>query len=273
MATGQRAGWRTWVGLGAAGVGLTSVLAYSAYRGWLGAKVILYTAVGEGSAEFRSSARRLGARLGAYVYPVTSGAEVIEAIRRHPFISRLLWIGHGTTRAFFLPASGGVRVGPDAWPQWVSVDTVSRTVGPRLVPGAVFGLAGCSAGANPGFSQWGAHSYMDGGESSFAGQLRDNLVRWNPWLWWAEVRAHTAPGGDTENPLSRVFTARLDQVGRRGRSLMDLAWGDGASDEDALRDLWRDTFRGPNAETWIAGEPLPNEFRRPVERLIAGKTG
>lgn len=266
-----RCGWRTWLGLGLAGAGGVALFSYAAYRGWLGAKVILYTSVGDGAGEFASSARRLGERLGAHVYPVQNGQDVLDAIRRHPFISRLLWVGHGTTSSFFRPGTAGVRVGADALPTWVSTETVSRVLGARMVPGFVLGLAGCSAASDPGYSSWGQQSFMSGGALSFAGQLRDDLVRWNPWLWWAELRGHAAAGGDTENPTARVFAARLTSLGRPGRSLLDLAWGDGSSQSQALIDQWTATFRGANSETWIAGEPLPNEFRRPIERLIAGK--
>jgi hypothetical protein len=117
-----------------------------------GDNVIIYTAEGEGAGEFRTSAERMGQAIGATVYPARSAQDILDAIRRHRRIRRLVLAGHGTTSAFLRPGSTGIRVGADSLPTWMSTTTFAREVGPRMAIGGWIGFAGCSTASNPGES-------------------------------------------------------------------------------------------------------------------------
>jgi hypothetical protein len=218
----------------------------------LGDKVIIYTASGSGAGEFRTVANRMGQQLGAAVYPANNAQDILNAIRRHRRISRLIFAGHGTTTQFLRPGRAGIRVGPDALPTWMSIETFAREVGPRMAADGVIGWAGCSAASNPGESGWSRASYGPGGENSFIGKIRDAMIG---LTWWGvEHRGHSSPGHTTANPAARVCEVARAERGQPCESVMDEEWGEGSY--ETLHNAWVAQFQGAPSEAWISGEEV-----------------
>jgi len=237
---------------------------YLALRGGTGDRIVVYTSVGRGDAEFRLVANRIAQRIGATVYPITNGQDLLNVIRRHRRIGRFILVGHGTATAFVRPGTAGLRRGADALPTWVGVQAFSRELGSRLTRGAVVGWAGCSSGANPGQTSWGAQSYGSCGHESLVANVRDTMARVPGIASGIEHRAHTAPGHASGNPAGRIFRVDTRQVGRCGSSLLDERWGSGAHQSTATRVQWVDEFRHAPAEMWIAGDDSAVPTRRAV---------
>lgn len=104
-----------------------------------GDRVVIYTASGSGAGEFRTAAERISQRIGAHLYAANNAQDVLNAVRRHRRIQRLVLVGHGTTTEFVRPGTAGIRVGGDALPTWMSVQTFAREVGPRMARNGIVG--------------------------------------------------------------------------------------------------------------------------------------
>jgi len=222
---------------------------------FFGNNVVIYTADGEGAGEFRTSAQRIGSTLGASIYPAHNAQDILNAIRRHRRIKKLVLIGHGTTTAFLRPGSTGIRVGRDDLPTWVSTTTFAREAGPRMAMNGWVGWAGCSSASNPGESDWSTASYGPGGERSFIAQIRDEMARTPGVLWSIEMGWHTAPGHVSANPGARECPVSRSQIGQPCASVLDQVWGQNAY--QTRSSAWVSTFQGAPAEAWIeSGEVL-----------------
>jgi hypothetical protein len=217
-----------------------------------GDKVVVYLSEGEGSAEFMISANRIAQSIGAEVHRARNAQEIIDAVRAHSSISRLILAGHGSSRDFWRPSTAGIRLERDSLPEWVSVGTFAAELAPRLSAGAVIGLAGCSAAANPGESNDVNQKLGPGGEDSFASKLRDALASQSGIATGIEVRAHSTVGHLSHNPFARVFRVSASEIGRPGVAVIDEMWGTDA--HETRWEQWRDSFRGNLAEQWISGE-------------------
>lgn len=236
----------------AGGAGAIFVVGGVAYfvSTFFGDNVVIYTADGEGAGEFRTSAQRIGGSLNASIYPAHNAQDILNAIRRHRRIKKLILIGHGTTTAFLRPGSTGIRVGNDDLPTWVSTRTFAREVGPRMAMNGWIGWAGCSSASNPGESNWNTASYGPGGERSFIAQVRDEMARTPGVLWGINQGGHTAPGHVSANPGARECPVSRSQVGRPCVSVLDETWGQNSY---ATRSgEWVRAFQGAPAEAWIA---------------------
>jgi hypothetical protein len=231
---------------GSLAVGATVFLA----RSYRGENVIIYVPEGSDSEEFRESAERMGRAINATVYPARNAQDILNAIRRHPRIKRLVMVGHGTTRQFMRPAHSGIRVGADALPTWMSVETFAREVGPRMAANGWIGWAGCSSASNPGQSTWSVDSYGPGGELSFVAQVRDAMARVPGIAWGIQLGGHTALGHTTANPGARECPVSASQIGLPCESVLDETWGSGA--HQTLHNEWVSAFRGSPAERWIS---------------------
>jgi hypothetical protein len=157
-----------------------------------GARIVLYGASGDGSAEFRRVAYGPASALLAtnHIYPIFETEEIRGAIEHHSRIKTFVWVGHGT--------SNSIRADEARVRGEMGVQGLARLLAPRLAIGGRIGLAACSAG-------------VDGG---FASQLRDAIVARAPWLvLGGEVRAHSTVGHTTANPNGRAFPFR-----QRGRA-------------------------------------------------------
>lgn len=221
-----------------------------AAKSYFGENVIIYVPEGSGAGEFRSSAERMGRSINAHVHPARNAQEILDNIRRYPKIKRLIMVGHGTTRQFMRPGHSGIRVGADALPTWMSIQTFVREVGPRMSANGWIGWAGCSSASNPGQSTWGIHAYGPGGERSFIAQVRDEMARVPGIAWGIEHGGHTAPGHTTRNPGARECPVSVSQIGQPCESVLDETWGSGA--HETRHNQWVSTFQGNPAETWIA---------------------
>jgi len=215
-----------------------------------GDNVVIYQASGPDSGEFRTTAQRIGAEIGATVYPVTNAQEILAALRSHRRIKRLVFIGHGTTRSFMQPGVAGIRVGADALPLWISADSLGSELAARMAADGWIGWAGCSAASNPGESGWGVASYGPGGEASFVAHVRDAMARTPGALWGIELGGHSAPGHASGNPGARNCPVRGSEVGRQCYSVLDQQWGPNAHMQ--RRDEWLRVFEGLPAEAWIS---------------------
>ena len=231
------------------GTALVGAAVFAA-KSYFGENVIIYVPEGSGAGEFRTSAERMGQAIGAAVYPARNAQDILDAVRRHPRIKRLIMVGHGTTRQFMRPGHSGIRVGNDALPTWISIQTFAREVGPRMSAKGWIGWAGCSAASNPGQSTWGVQAYGPGGENSFIAQVRDEMARTPGVLWGIEHGGHTAPGHTTRNPGARECPVSITQIGQPCESVLDETWGDDAY--QTRYNQWVSAFRGDPAEAWIA---------------------
>ena len=220
----------------------------------VGDKVVVYLSEGEGSAEFMISANRIAQSIGAEVHRARNAEEILQAVRAHQSISRLILAGHGSSRDFWRPGTAGIRLERDSLPEWVSVGTFAAEIAPRLSAGAVIGLAGCSAAANPGESNDVNQKLGPGGENGFAAKLRDALASQSGIATGIEVRAHSTVGHLSHNPFARVFRVSASEVGRPGVAVIDEMWGQDA--HSTRWEQWRDTFRGDLAEQWISGDDV-----------------
>jgi hypothetical protein len=199
--------------------------------------------------EFRRVARTLAQLTGVQPRFVRTPREILESLRGVPTIKRFIEHGHGAPRGMMVGSGQrGVRnPGRDTSNQ-MSVRTFARFLAPRLVPDFVIGLNSCSAGADPGRNAWGPQSYQPGGAQSFAGALRDELVRAGAPR--GEVRANAARGTHG-NPAGRVFTVDPAHVGRPGMPLIHATWGRGADTR-----AWARAVQGARAYRWISGGDL-----------------
>jgi len=219
-------------------------------RSYNGDNVIIYVSEGSGSGEFREAAERMGRLINASVYPERNAQDILNAVRRHQRIKRLIMVGHGTTRQFMRPAHSGIRVGADALPTWMSVDTFAREVGPRMAANGWIGWAGCSSASNPGQSEWSINSYGPGGELSFVAQVRDAMARVPGIAWGITLGGHSALGHTTANPGARECPVNVAQIGQPCESVLDETWGSGSY--QTLHNQWVSAFRGDPAEQWIS---------------------
>jgi hypothetical protein len=237
----------------AGGVGALCLIGGAVYlvSTFFGDNVIIYTAEGEGAGEFRTSAQRMAAAIGATVYPARSAQDILDAVRRHRRIKHLILAGHGTTSAFLRPGSTGIRVGADALPTWVSTTTFAREVGPRMAMNGWIGFAGCSTASNPGESgDWTAESYGPGGERGFLARVRDDLARTPGILRGIDIGGHTTVGHLSANPAARECPVARAQIGQPCLSVLDQTWGLNA--HQAQSSAWNRAFQGAPAEAWIA---------------------
>ncbi|MBI5880900.1 hypothetical protein HZB90_02100, partial [archaeon] len=216
--------------------------------------VIIYGAEGEGSSEFISQARRLSGLFNAKKYPAKNAQDIMDAIKKHGKIGRLILVSHGSRAGWLRPGTSGVRVGPDALPTFVSVDTLAKELAPRLVDGSIISLAACSTASEHGEPPgWEPPLFGPGGANGFAGKLRDALSAQPGIATGIDIRGHTTVGHTTENPAVRHFPVGADKAGKPGISVLDEQWGAGAYKDRSLE--WNHFFQGEKAEAWLIGGP------------------
>jgi hypothetical protein len=253
-------------GLGVLGLGGVSL--WWLMRGRTdGDRVVIYMRTGSGAGEFRTSAQRIAQRIGATLYPADNAQDILNAVRQHDRIQRLIIAGHGTTTQFLRPNAAGIRVGSDALPTWMSVQTFAREVGPRMARNGIIGWAGCSAAANPGQSNWSYASYGPCGDNSFIGQVRDAMVDVRGIASGIEHRGHAAAGHLSANPAARVCPVVRNEVGRCCHSVLDENWGEGAYQQHHSQ--WASLFEGTPSERWISGDAVAVEMPAAVATRYA----
>lgn len=209
---------------------------------------MVYAAAGADYLTFQGVAERVASNHRVQPVPYRSFADLERAlVEADGPVSPLVLIGHGTTGAFFSNLDRPTAV------------ELAGAVASRLASGGVVGLAGCRAGANPSEPDWTPENFGPGGENGYAAQLRDELVRRGVQGAF-EVRAHSTTGSSTANPAVRTFRA---PIGAKGQSALDLLWGSGSWLSSAARAAWTSAIRGKNAESYIAGGPLP-QIARPA---------
>jgi hypothetical protein len=214
--------------------------------------VIIYGAEGEGSSEFISQARRLSGLFNAKKYPAKNAQDIMDAIKRHGKIGRLILVSHGSRSGWLRPGTAGIRVGGDSLPTFVSVDTLAKELAPRLVDGSIIAFAACSTAAEPGEPPgWEPPLFGPGGANGFAGKLRDALSAQPGIASGIDIRGHTTVGHTTENPAVRHFPVGADKAGKPGISVLDEQWGAGAYKDRSLE--WNHFFQGEKAEAWLIG--------------------
>lgn len=210
--------------------------------------------------EFRLAANSLGGLINATIYGAGTGQAILDALRGHDHIERLTLFGHGAPESFMLPGVSGIRVGRSQLPAWVSVEDLAAAIGPKLRAGAIIGLAGCAAGANPGQERDWNTAYQPGGENSFAARLRDALSRIPGIAQGIEIRAHTRTGHTTANPSAIIFRVGPDYIGTPGTPVIDEKWGTGTSSDTANQQHFAGEFRAgaqqrrSPADKWMVGE-------------------
>jgi len=206
--------------------------------------VVAYPTTGSDTGTFRADAQGLAAALRAAGWPTVLApvatqpalAAVLAASRP---VAKLVLVGHGTSAMFL---RGSLDLTPDA---------LASMLAPTIASRATVGLAGCRAGADTGEPDWGPYAYGPGGATSFAGQLRDALVRLRVT---GAVRAHSSTGGTAANPSGRIFLIEPEHVGRPGLSGIDVdAWRTGAWQDSATRADWIARFRAGLGNRWMSG--------------------
>jgi len=158
---------------------------------------------------------------------------------------------HGSSKAFLLPGKAGLRVGIKDSATTISVKTFANELAPRLVNGAIIGIAACLTASSPGETGNGPDMYGPGGEKSFAALLRDALAENPNSPQGVQIRAHSTVGDTTKNPAARSFAVASSEVGKPGLSVLDQTWGVGAHSSRTID--WIKVFKGENAEEWITG--------------------
>lgn len=215
--------------------------------------LVMYQTHATGAAELRAVAEELARRLGTVPVPVRYPGDVLGVLRGARLVSCVLLHGHGSSRSVLLTAESGFSVGREGLPRYASPRTLARAMAPILADDFVVSLSACSAGSNPGESEWGPESYSSGGSRSFAAVLRDELVAAGAPL--GEVRANTSPGTHG-NPSGRTFLVGPAHVGRDGVSIMDEQWGPGAWRDSSMVSRWGSAVRGELGYRWITGERI-----------------
>ena len=204
---------------------------------------------------FSMYAANAGALLGVEPLAVQTAEDIVDAILDLNKLAILTIGGYGTSTTVLRPGRSGIRIGSTNLPAWISVEDFANLLARRLTPDFVISFGGCRAAANPGEVNWELPTvYGPGGERSWAGKLRDALVRARAPL--GEVRAHAATGSN-ENPSGRTFVVDQSHFASPGQSVMDLAWGAGAHRNPGWCRFWGNRARGPMMESWIAGGPVP----------------
>jgi lysophospholipase L1-like esterase len=233
-----------------------------------GDTVAIYSSESKEWATFKGVAEKYVAKYGGTVYPAKDAQDILDAIRKHQSISRLIIAGHGMAYGVLRPGAAGLRTGSDSLPKFVSVETFAAELGSRLVSGAVIALAACNAGKNPGDpGNWDVPSYAAGGERSLAGKLRDALASQPNIAEGVNIRAHTTAGHTTRNPAVRRFPVGKSEIGQPGHSVLAETLG-----EEGLKSnrKWATYFGGATppgkplrysyAADWIAGESVSFEM-------------
>ena len=235
-----------------------------------GPALVLYTDQTTGAGTFRVTAESAANLLGAEEGLARDGQGLLDAIDRAPYdLTRTIAAGHGSPRSFLRPGTSGLRVGPDALPRWVSVQTFVQHLAPKISRQEfILSFAGCRAGANPNEANWSAQSDVAGGERSLAAQIRDEIVRQVGTIPNGEVRAKSTTGTSYGNPMGRSFPIRADQVGRPGIPLIDQVWGPGSSTNAELNSRWRSLGRRrpKTVMGWTLGSDVPRVTRPTLTR-------
>jgi hypothetical protein len=161
-------------------------------------------------------------------YPVSSAQDVLNATSRHNRISRWVLISHG---------------GPDwALDRALSPQVLGQVLGPRLIQGAIFSIAGCSTARSPHEpSSWTAQAFEDGGADSYLAATRD-VVYANGGPWFGEGRGHGIRGHTLANSSGRY--APFNEPGRHTHTVRDPRY-------DWRQ--WISYFTGQRAARWILG--------------------
>lgn len=228
--------------LSAAGGSLTAAGYLFVRSGILGDKIVIHDPeVPEGGRVIhRALAGKGWTSYGAY-----TGQQALGFIQRHNRISRLVLMGHGAPDWMFNSVDG-ITMRPPG-PGGVTLAQFDRVLAPRLVAGAIIGLAGCSGARNYNEAAVGAQrglwAFVNGGEMSFAARMRDDLSN-DTLVPWATVRAHTDRGHVTSNPTGREFPIGKLYRGQPGKTMKP--WYRGWEE-------FNDSFWGRPAERWILG--------------------
>jgi hypothetical protein len=206
--------------------------------------------------EFFRAAKVFRKEYDAQIYPVTNAQEIINAVRNHEKIGRLVLFGHGGPKGFLKLGEAGISSNRkrDSLPEFITVETFAKEIAPRLTDGAIIGLAACSAGANPGEFKdhgWTPPMYGPGGENSFAADLRDALAVYPGIAKGIHIRAHSTKGNTVTNAAAREFLVDSSEIGKPGYSVLDLFWGPGAYLN--MKEEWVAKFSGKPATEWMHG--------------------
>jgi len=243
--------------------------------------VIIYAGDGKDWQEFKRVATLYAEKYGGTAYPAYNAQDIIDAVRKHKSISRLVIAAHGMAYGILKPGAKGIRIGADSLPNMVSAETFAGELGPRLTQGAVIGLAACNTGKNPGDpGNWDAKSYISGGEKGLAAKIRDALAMQAGIADGIEVRAHTTAGHTTRNPAVRRFVVSSSEIGKPGKSVLDEALGEGTSASGTIGG-WNQKFGGfylkngvrvntySYAQDWLAGDAVTFEMSGGVAINVA----
>lgn len=230
-----------------------------------GNALVLYTPTGSGARLMEQTAESAANLLGTNAVAANDGAGILHAVDMAPSnISRTILIGHGTASSFVHPSTGGLHLGADVLPAWISVRTFVSHLAPKLAPSdVILSFAGCRAGADSDEENWTNASDIAGGENSLAAAVRDEIVRVRGSMPNSEVRAKSTTGTSFGNPMGRVFPIDTSFVGRPGIPLVDLVWGPGSAANPEIARAWRNAGRAEAkmAMGWTIGGDAPQAER------------
>ena len=211
-------------------------------------------------AEFERCAKRLRLELRALTMrAVLTGAELVRLgeDQEPRSIDHLIVIAHGGPDWLLNSRLGVHATRENARTGLVSAARLAEAWAPALRPGALVSLCACLCSRSPAWwlrqaggytgNDWGPAAYRDGGASSFASTLRDELARRGCSV---RVRGHATVGHVLHNPILREHGP---DAGGVGRALFGLALP-GVEPTAARRRRWIDLVRGTLAEAWLLGD-------------------
>ncbi len=165
-------------------------------------------------AEFRNTAKRLAAELGAKLHFLHTGRALVELAAKYErqSVDHLIVCAHGGTTWLIHPAVGVSIQRTNSGYSQVSVRELADAWAPVFVHEPRISLAACNCLRSPHwwmhrflgrvFGAWSSRSYQRGGEASFGARLRDQLV-WHGLC--PKIRGHRSAGHLTKNPILAEF--------------------------------------------------------------------
>jgi hypothetical protein len=149
-------------------------------------------------AEFRRTAKRLAAEHKAKLHFLHTGRALVELAAQHEpqSVDHLMVCAHGGTTWLIHPAVGVSNQRTGSSPCQATVREFADAWAP------VFCLRSPHWWMRRVFGAWSSRSYKRGGQFSFGGQLRDQLVRHG---LRPQIRGHRSAGHLTKNPILAEF--------------------------------------------------------------------
>jgi len=165
-------------------------------------------------AEFRRTAKRLAAQLGAKLHFLHTGNALVGLAAKYApqSVDHLIVCAHGGTSWLIHPAVGISIQRTNRGPNQVTVRKFVDSWAPVFVHEPHISLAACNCLRSPHWwmrwhlgrvmGAWSSRSYQRGGQASFGARLRDELVRHG---LRPQIRGHRSAGHLTKNPILAEF--------------------------------------------------------------------